>query len=97
MNFNPLYCIVLYTYRALVAVHTNHKCLQCERPLQRDENSLERTKRGTWLTVNKEELVPNCRASDCKGLCLAIEVLARRTKISCWSSECSGRREKADR
>jgi len=44
-----LYCIVLclYSYIALLAVHNNQKRFQWERPR---EKSLERTKRGTWLT-----------------------------------------------
>ena len=52
-----LYCIVLslYTYIAFLAVHTNQKRFQCERP--REESSLKRTKRDTWLPVNNEELV----------------------------------------
>jgi len=44
------FCVVLYLYIyiALLAVHTNQKRFQCERP--REESSLERMKRGTLLT-----------------------------------------------
>src|SRR6218665_393552 len=33
----PLYCIVLYLYIyiALLAVHTNQKCFQCQRPREK--------------------------------------------------------------
>jgi len=39
-----LYCIYIYIYIAPLAVHTNQKCFQCERPR---EQSLENEKRLT--------------------------------------------------
>jgi len=42
-----LYCIsILY----ILAVHTNQKRFQCSQETQREESSLERMTRGTWLT-----------------------------------------------
>src|SRR6218665_1290870 len=49
--FILLYCIVLYIYIyiALLAVHTNQKCFQCERPKEKRAAVL-RGRRGTSLT-----------------------------------------------
>src|SRR6218665_1639720 len=53
-----LYCIVLYIYIyiALLAVHTNQKCLQCERPREKRAVLRER-KEALGSPVNKVDRV----------------------------------------
>src|SRR6218665_4033990 len=75
-----LYCIVLYLYIyiALLAVHTNQKRFQCERPREKRAvlrvrkealgspvNKVDREERRSWFQSEGR------RANDCKGSCLS--------------------------
>src|SRR6218665_739491 len=44
------FVLYLCIYIVLLAVPTNQKRFQCKRPKAKRASSLERTKRGTWLT-----------------------------------------------
>src|ERR1043165_5899834 len=96
-----LYCIVLYLsiYIAPLAVHTNQRRSQCERPREKKEvfrqrkealgppfNKQERVKGGSWFH--------SAGPMKAKAHVLAIAVLG--TKRSCRFSERSGRREVAE-
>src|SRR5688572_28679897 len=95
--------IVLYLsiYIAPLAVHTNQRRSQCERPREKKEvfrqrkealgppdNKQERVKGGSWFH--------SAGPMKAKARVLAIAVLARGTKRSCRFDERSGRREVAE-
>jgi len=98
-----LYCIVLYLsiYIAPLAVHTNQRRSQCERPTEKIE-VLRQRKEALGAPVNKQERVKegswfhSSGPMKAKVRILAIAVLARGTKRSCRFNERSGRREVAD-
>src|SRR5688572_4801887 len=89
-----LYCIVLYLsiYIASLAVHTNQRRSQCERPKEKKEVFRQR-KEALGPPVNKQERVKggswfhSAGPMKAKACILAIAVLARGTKRSCRFSE----------
>ena len=96
-----LYCIAsIHLYSASCSAHQSDALPV--RETQREESSLERTKRGTWLSSYKVDRVEGRRWFQSEGPMIAkarvwaIEVLARGTKRSWRSSERSGRREMAE-
>src|ERR1043165_9058729 len=96
-------CIVLYLsiYIAPLAVHTNQRRSQCERPREKKE-VLRQRKEALGPPVNKQERVKegswfhSAGPMKAKARFLAIAVLARGTKRSCRFNERSGRREVAE-
>ena len=89
-----VYCIVLYLYIyiALLAVHTNQKRFQCERPREK-RAVLREGKEALGSPVNKVDRVEGRSWFQSEGQTIAnarvwaIEVLARGTKRSWRSSE----------
>jgi len=68
--------LYLYLYLALLAVHTNQKCFQCERPKE-ERAVLRERKEALGSPFNKVDrvegrscMVPKRKANDCKG-CLS--------------------------
>src|SRR6218665_861164 len=57
----PTYCLVLYVFLSIHLYSAVYSAHQSEalpvRETQGEESSLERTKRGTWLSVNKVDRV----------------------------------------
>ena len=85
--FHILYCIVLYLsiYIAPLAVHTNQRRSQCERPREKKEVFRQR-KEALGPPVNKQERVKggsrfhSAGPMKAKARVLAIAVLARGTR-----------------